>query len=283
MLKQIIENYAKKIYHEYVKKDYRPLYKANSEKVNPWAYIRVKDEAITLKSCLNSIVPAISRGIIGYHDCSDGSEEIILEFCKRNTGFISHKYEHEIIPFNDHRYMHFVNDENTFSGYCNKLLSFIPKGDWLIKIDADHIYNQDRLEQFLKYPRSKEESIIITNLNLHCEENRVLIRKDYPITTGDHWLINNHDLYFDMEKKYIGDRFYCIERLIHSKRKRIFTDLINYHFTYLKKGKKVPYDRLQDFDIFMKDVLPVLPMGYLLPKEMLRKDKILEIYENFNF
>ena len=51
--------------------------------LNPWAFIRVCNEAITLKSCLESILPAIQRGVIAYNDCTDGSEEIILEFdCK---------------------------------------------------------------------------------------------------------------------------------------------------------------------------------------------------------
>lgn len=50
--------------------------------LNHWAYVRVKNEARTLRASLDSILPAIQRGVIGYNDCDDGSEEIILEFCK---------------------------------------------------------------------------------------------------------------------------------------------------------------------------------------------------------
>ncbi|BEK08656.1 hypothetical protein I12384_10820 [Campylobacter coli] len=41
-------------------------------------------------------MPAIQRGIIGYNDCDDGSEEIILEFCKQYLSFMPKKYPHKI-------------------------------------------------------------------------------------------------------------------------------------------------------------------------------------------
>lgn len=56
--------------------------------LNPWAFIRVKNEISTLKSSLESILPAIQRGIIAYNDCNDGSEEFTLEFCKKYLTFI---------------------------------------------------------------------------------------------------------------------------------------------------------------------------------------------------
>lgn len=64
--------------------------------LNPWAYIRVKNEAHTLKASLYSILPAIRRGVIGYNDCDDGSEEIILEFCANFPSFIPVKYPYNV-------------------------------------------------------------------------------------------------------------------------------------------------------------------------------------------
>ncbi|WP_337199440.1 hypothetical protein [Campylobacter molothri] len=64
--------------------------------LNPWAFIRVKNEISTLKSSLESILPAIQRGIIAYNDCDDGSEEFILEFCKKYPTFIPKKYPFSI-------------------------------------------------------------------------------------------------------------------------------------------------------------------------------------------
>lgn len=36
------------------------------------------------------------RGVIGYNDCTDGSEEIILEFANNNLLFIPVKYPYEV-------------------------------------------------------------------------------------------------------------------------------------------------------------------------------------------
>lgn len=49
-----------------------------------------------MKASLKSILPAIQREIIGYNDCNDGSEEIILEFCKQYPSFIPVKYPYEV-------------------------------------------------------------------------------------------------------------------------------------------------------------------------------------------
>lgn len=99
--------------------------------LNPWAFIRVKNEAITLKASLESILPAIQRGVIGYNDCTDGSEEIILEFCKQYPSFIPIKYPYEIQIQNP------KSEENKLYSYYNYVASFIPKDEWLIKIDVD--------------------------------------------------------------------------------------------------------------------------------------------------
>lgn len=103
--------------------------------MNPWAFIRVKNEVITLKASLESILPAIQRGVIGYNDCTDGSEEIILEFCKQYPSFIPIKYPYEIQIQNP------KSEENKLYSYYNYVASFIPKDEWLIKIDVDHIYD----------------------------------------------------------------------------------------------------------------------------------------------
>ncbi|NME35784.1 hypothetical protein HF862_04250 [Fusobacterium sp. FSA-380-WT-3A] len=69
------ENFRKKYKYERIYWDKIDKYK-NNKSVEPWAYIRVRNEASTLKECLNSIIPVIKKGIVGYNDCTDGSEEI---------------------------------------------------------------------------------------------------------------------------------------------------------------------------------------------------------------
>ncbi|MBC5858425.1 beta-1,4-N-acetylgalactosaminyltransferase, partial [Campylobacter jejuni] len=107
--------------------------------LNPWAFIRVKNEAITLRASLESILPAIQRGVIGYNDCTDGSEEIILEFCKQYPSFIPVKYPYEVQIENP------KSEENKLYSYYNYVASFIPQDEWLIKIDVDHYYDAKKL------------------------------------------------------------------------------------------------------------------------------------------
>ncbi len=80
------------------------------------------------------MLPAIKRGVIGYKDCTDSSEEIILEFCKKYPNFIPAKYPHQVFLENP------PNECNKFHNHYNFVLSFIPENEWFIKIDVDHIY-----------------------------------------------------------------------------------------------------------------------------------------------
>ncbi len=81
------------------------------------------------------MLPAIQRGVIGFNDCDDGSKEVILEFCKKFPSFIPISYPYEVIlkdcPSLWHQLYH----------YYNYTLSFIPKNEWVVKIDCDHIYD----------------------------------------------------------------------------------------------------------------------------------------------
>ncbi|MCE3039554.1 hypothetical protein [Helicobacter anatolicus] len=107
--------------------------------LNPWAFIRVKDEEKTLKASLYSILGAIQRGVIAYHDITDNSEKIILEFCKKFPNFKPYHYPYTIKiknPKTPEEYLHY---------FYNFALSKIPKNEFLIKIDTDHIYDSKRL------------------------------------------------------------------------------------------------------------------------------------------
>ncbi|BEK14510.1 hypothetical protein B10973_11540 [Campylobacter lari] len=116
-------NLNKKIYNEKHKGffNFDPNSKDTKSPLNPWAFIRVKNEAITLRASLESILPAIQRGVIGYNDCTDGSEEIILEFCKQYPSFIPVKYPYEVQIQNP------KSEENKLYSYYNYVASFIPK------------------------------------------------------------------------------------------------------------------------------------------------------------
>ncbi|MBZ8001014.1 hypothetical protein AVCANL277_09170, partial [Campylobacter canadensis] len=143
--------------------------------LNPWAYIRVKNEDITLRASLESILPAIQRGIIAYNDCDDKSEEIILEFCKQYPSFIPKKYPYNVQIQNP------KNEENKLYSYYNWAASFIPKGQWLVKIDVDHIYDAKKLFSSFYLAKKDNDLVSIARLNVAVYENKVYVVPNYYI------------------------------------------------------------------------------------------------------
>lgn len=285
MINEIKEQYLKKYYQQYIRKDYRPLHKGTNKPVEPWAFIRVKNEMITMPKSLESILPVIKKGVIGYNDCTDGSKQFIEEFCKRNVGFIPYEYPHEVYPPCSPKYFDNPKEENRLDTYYNQVLKFIPNDTWMLKIDMDHIYDPVKLGRFLRLPRSQQECFVVANLNLHVENGQVFVRKDHPFTAGDMILqFRDSSFKFIMDQYLVDDGYYACETMVRDNRqvKRIYTDLFNYHFPYIKKYRTVDSGNLLPFDDFIKDILPTMRYGFLIPKEMLDKERILSIYRGFN-
>lgn len=192
--------------------------------LNPWAYIRVKNEAHTIRACLYSILPAIQRGVIGYNDCDDGSEEIILEFCKKFPSFIPVKYPYSVDIYNP------KSEENKLYAYCNYVLSVIPKNEWLVLFDADHVYVADKLYKSFYLAQNIWDMVLHSRINF-LYNGEVLIDKDDKIFEGDHWLVNNFGL------KFIewGGGY---EQLKPHSNRIISTEMPSYHFPYQKDSRK---------------------------------------------
>ena len=210
--------------------------------LNPWAFIRVCNEAITLKACLESILPAIQRGVIAYNDCTDGSEEIILEFCTKYPSFIPAKYPHNVQIQNPQ------SDENKFATYCNFALNFIPQGEWLINIDCDHIYNAKKLYKAFYLAKYKHEIVGIARLcSIFVKQNEVFIGNIPNVELLENYFINGWDhrlIYKTKNLKFIvwypdetKQAFY--EQLSGvGKRRYIYTELNNYHFALIKEKRR---------------------------------------------
>lgn len=184
--------------------DFDPNSKDTKSSLSPWAYIRVKNEAIALRASLESILPAIQRGVIGYNDCTDGSEEIILEFCKQYPSFIPVKYPYEVQIKNPQ------SEKNKLYNYYNYIASFIPKNEWLIKIDVDHIYDAKKLYKSFYIPQKDNDIVSIARLNIAVENNKVYIVPHYFVDVADHWLIKNNQLKWE-EVLIVEDGFDWIE------------------------------------------------------------------------
>lgn len=212
--------------------------------MKPYAFIRVKDEDLTLKQSLNSILGAINRGIIVYNECNDFNISIIKEFCEKNKGFIYKEYPYEVLEIE-----HNIEEreyKKKLSDYYNFALSFIPENEWLIKIDCDQIYEADLLKDSFNMIRNDYDSILYFRMNLHIKDNKVYLFKDEPITEHyDHWIIKNNNLSF--YEKILEHDFYKIKsyEMLDINRKvnfKVYKYLTTYHFRYMKNRRNIVDD-----------------------------------------
>lgn len=89
--------------------------------------------------------------------------------------------------------------------YYNFALSFIPKGEWLVKIDCDHIYDAKKLYKSFYLPKSKYAVVTFAKFQVLVKDKEVRIEKgnnepyfleNVIIEADDHWLICNDNLNF---------------------------------------------------------------------------------------
>ncbi|HEF3482387.1 TPA: beta-1,4-N-acetylgalactosaminyltransferase, partial [Campylobacter jejuni] len=206
---------------------------------NPWAFIRVKNEATTLRVSLESMLPAIQRGVIGYNDCTDGSEEIILEFCKQYPSFIPVKYPHEVQIENPQ------SEENKLHSYYNYVASFIPQDEWLIKIDVDHYYDAKKLYKSF-YMASKNTAVRFPRINFLILDKIVIqnIGECGFIDGGDQLLIQKCNSVFiermvSKQSQWIDPEktvkeLYSEQQIIPKHIKILQAELLQWHFPALK-------------------------------------------------
>lgn len=251
--------------------------------LNPWAFIRVCNEAITLKSCLESILPAIQRGIIAYNDCTDGSEEIILEFCAKYPSFIPAKYPYHIEIHNPKA------KENMLHNYYNFALSFIPQKQWLIKIDCDHIYDAKKLYKSFYVPKKSYERLIQSRINVLIKDRQVFIARDkngienFLSIGADYIMLYNKGLRFnvwfpDKERKLFYEALhYSPARLSYH------IETTNYHFPLIKNSRASGNENAIKNAFTLEQILQSDLVGTRIDPEMLDKERILQIYDSFDW
>lgn len=256
--------------------------------LNPWAFIRVNNEEATLKQSLESILGAIQRGVIGYNDCIDKSEEIILDFCKKNPNFIPAKYPYSIALENP------KNEENKLHNYYRFVLSFIPKDEWMIKIDVDHIYDTKLLYKTFYIPKDKNHIVVYPRINFIYKDNAIFIQNSSNngfIDGYDQLLVLNNDIDFIerktskaaqwIDKTDSKNILYSEKQIIPKGRKYFHAPLMQWHFPAIK-NKRVNFVEyldlisLDDFKMKNKHLL-----NSKIPPYMLEKDIINNIYNSF--
>lgn len=295
-MKKYIEyciNIIKKIKSKAVKKfkfDYRRLGKKyRRDPIDIYAFIRVKNEIITIDACLKSILPVINKGVIGYNklkdEIDDGTEEYILKFCEENKGFIPFRYEYDVIPANDLRYKNLdeISAERRLDTYYNEVLKKIPQDKWVMKIDCDHVFDIEKLSNLRYIPKNDTEAVVLSRMNMHYEKDELYFVNIHTIVGSGEWiLLKNNNLTHKFKTGYRDDgSFFAWEYLDISNKKLKFvrTDLFNWHFPFIKNSRKLDGKYFTKFDKFK--ISNKINKDFGIKDDMLDKGRILNICKTF--
>ncbi|RQD65436.1 beta-1,4-N-acetylgalactosaminyltransferase, partial [Campylobacter hepaticus] len=228
--------------------------------------------------------------VIGYNDCDDGSKEIILEFCKQYPSFIPIKYPYEIQIQNP------KSEENKLYHYYNYVASFIPQGEWLIKIDVDHIYDAQKLYKSFYIPKKDyhvvsyaridfniQKEVIFLNINakneIFKEPGDCLLIKNYKLKWKEILIDRNNHSWDIVDKDFKNAQSY---EVLEIKNKIFYhTELNNYHFPFVKHRRLNDKSKFQwiSLDDFIKQYKDGLKKR--IDFNMLNKETILSIYNTF--
>lgn len=257
--------------------------------IQPYAFIRVHNEIKTIDSCLKSILPVLKGGVIGFNSCTDGTKEYILAFCKKYPQFTPAEYPYDVIPASDFRYQNHILDPDTrLDSYYNFVWSKLPKNEWIIKVDADHIFHTEYIRDLCRLPLRKQDCVILNRINLHCHNGICYIDPDRPFfELGDSWLIfNDHCIpKFTFDRGWNDGHFYAWETLTLPPRSRfIYGILSNWHFPMVKSHRNTfnpdQWIKMQDFNF--NDYITKMNMQGRIPKDMIDEEKVLAAFNTFN-
>lgn len=236
----------------------------NQKGVTPWAFIRVKNEEVTMLPSLESIRKVISNGVIAFNDCTDKSEEFILNFCQKNPGFIPFKYPFHVKPIeSDLRSIPYIN---TLACYYNTALSLIPQNVWVIKLDLDQIYLPEVFKQSFFLPKNKKETVSYSRLNIirNGDKTRVFSYQ----RPHDQILIFNDGLKFkNIEFLKDGKRCYVEVLDVKHRRAHYLPPCSNIHFPFEKNYRSAPKDAWEN-SLSLEEFLCNSEFSREIPKDL---------------
>lgn len=155
-LLRLISFYMNFTHRTYITEKLLKLYRYRKP-IKPYAFIRVCNEIKTIDASLKSILPLLEGGVIGFNSCTDGSKEYIEEFCRNNPQFTCFEYPYDVIPACDKRYKEdILTPELCLDNYYNFVWEKLPLNQWIIKLDADHLWDLERTLELCKIPIRKK-------------------------------------------------------------------------------------------------------------------------------
>ena len=114
----------------------------------------------------------------------------------------------------------------------NYVLSVIPKYQWLVKIDVDHIYDASKLFKSFYLAQKIWDIVLHSRIDFMRQNDEILVSAErFCVYEGDHWLVNAFDLKFIPYKEHY-------EQLIPHSNHLISTELPSFHFPFEKQSRK---------------------------------------------
>lgn len=188
--------------------------------------------------------------------------------------------------------------------YYNFALSFIPQKQWLIKIDCDHIYDAKKLYKSFYLAHKKYDVVQYDRVNFIVKNNevRVLMGESSKYSIDgfmshylDHWLVCNDGFEFIPQFYDKNNKDSQIEGWTFKTHKfNIFAEINNYHFPYIKEKRtdyfkvtiinpKLILDECFVNSATLDEIRKSDLVGTRIDPEMLDKERILQIYDSFDW
>ena len=165
-----------------------------------------------------------------------------------------------------------------------------PKGEWLVKIDCDHIYDAKKLYKSFYLPKHKYEVVTFAKFQVLVKDKEVRIEKgnnepyflkNVIIEADDHWLICNDNLNFKVWHPN-GEKQQFYEVLDEGKAKRhIHTEINSYHFPLVKSSRAKHNDNAIKTAFTLDEIRKSPLVGARIDPALLDEKKILQIYDSF--
>ncbi|EAH6869541.1 beta-1,4-N-acetylgalactosaminyltransferase, partial [Campylobacter lari] len=196
------------------------------------------------------------------------------------------------------------SENNKLYSYYNYVASFIPQGEWLVKIDVDHYYDAKRLYKSfymaLKNILFDATIVLLFKINILKSKNNFYIEKNILYSydgflnhATDHWLIKNKQLkfkedivtsiYYEDSQKENKHFFYEVLELPKNSLYYI-SEINNIHFPYEKPCRReqamrnLKWIKIEDF---IKEN-PEQIIGKMIAPEMISKENLFSIENKFN-